>query len=277
VTASAGRDKQIEDTLDKLQRGNIGRDTIALLTARLVELENPGKTAEFESDSSLKITNLDGSSFTLNLHNMWAECERTPEERPEIVARYVRILTSQVSQERDPVERENVIALVRNNVYREYIDEGDRELITRHFVGNLWIVYGVDRSESTDVLKKSTAVSLGLDTDSLLHVGVENIERLLGQMEWEPYRECLSLTSEDITYASSALLLDYVWEHARSFVKGDPVVAVPARDTVLLTGSEHKEGLIVLRDETEYISRNGHHIICESLLRWRNGTWELFS
>jgi uncharacterized protein YtpQ (UPF0354 family) len=269
--------RDVEDTLERLKGDNLSRDAIALLVARLIELENPGRKVEFESDASLKISDPDGSSFTMNLHNLWAECEREPDERAEIVSRYVRILVSRTEGTKPSIVLENIVALVRDSVYRAYVAEDDRALVTRHLIGDLWIVYAVDLPESTDVLGSKEAESLSLGPDELLRLGTENIGRLLGQMEWEPYGECFSLSCEDITYASSALLLDHVWEHTRSIVSGDPAVAVPARDTVLVTGSENRAGLKELRDEIEYITKNGHHIVSETLLRWRNGVWELYS
>lgn len=271
------RTKQIQETLDMLQRASLSRETIAMLTARLVELENPGKKAEFGSNSSLTVTNPDGSSFTMNLHNMWAECDQTPEERSEIVARYVRIITSEMNSESAPVQRENIVALIRDSVYRDCIAEDERELITRHLVGDLWVVYAVDQSEATDVLRTSEAVSLGLDANSLLELSTRNVDKLLGQIDWEPYCECYSLSCDDVTYAASVLLLNHVWERARTFINGDPIVAVPARDTVLLADSQNREALKNLRDEVEYVMKTGHHIVTDSLLRWRNGAWELFA
>lgn len=267
----------IEETLEKLKNGDLTRDVIALLVARLIELENPGKKAEFESDASLKISNADGSSFTMNLHNLWAECEREPDERTEIVSRYIRVLVSRTEGAKPLIAPDSIVALVRDSVYREYVDEDDRGLITRHLLGDLWIVYAVDLPESTAVLSSKEAESLNLGPNELLRLGKENVGRLVGQIEWEPYGECFSLSCEDITYASSALLLDFVWEQARSVVSGDPVVGAPARDTVLVTGSENTAGLNELRGEIEYITKNGHHIISSTLLRWRNGVWELYS
>src|SRR5579871_3029291 len=98
-------DQEIEEVLARLRQGVLGRDTIALLAARLIELRNPGLRTEFESE--IKMVWPDGKSNSMFLHNLWSWCERSQEERAGIVDRYVRVLASQ-GQDRPETSAENI-------------------------------------------------------------------------------------------------------------------------------------------------------------------------
>jgi len=275
IQSGLGNEKEVQDVMERLRRSAVGRDVIALLIARLIELRHPEKRVEFSSDSEIKVIDSDGGSSSVFLHNIWAECERSPDERAEIVGRYIRVLVPEVDGE-ETVSTENVIPLVRDSVYRAYVKEADRDLITRHLIGDLWIVHAVDLPESTTILTRDQALKLGLDNEGLLRVGVKNVERLLGQLEFSPYGECFTISCEDVLYASSTLLLDYVWDQAANLIADEVVVAVPARDTVLFTGATNTQGLRQIREETDRVVTNGNHVITNTLIKRADGGWKLF-
>jgi|SRR5579871_625597 len=269
-------DQEIEEVLARLRQGVLGRDTIALLAARLIELRNPGLRTEFASESEIKMVWPDGKSNSMFLHNLWSWCERSQEERAGIVDRYVRVLASQ-GQDRPETSAENIAVLVRDTEYRNVVAEEMRDLVTEHLLGDLWVIVVMDLPESIEILSVKQFTSLGVGKKELIKVGVENVDRMLGQMQFSPYGECFTLGCENIDYASSALLLDYIWDQAANLIEGDLIVAVPARDTVLFTGSANTKGLQEIREATNYVVTTGHHVITQTLFRRVDGGWKLFS
>jgi uncharacterized protein YtpQ (UPF0354 family) len=267
-------EKEIEDVMERLRQSTVGRDAITLLVVRLIELRHPEKRVEFVSDSEIKVIDLNGKSGSIFLENIWAWCETPSEDRAEIVDRYVRVLVSN-SDATELVSAENVVPLVRDTVYRTFVKEADSDLITRHLIGDLWIVHAVDLPESTKILTGEQAMKLGLDNEGLLRAGIRNVERLLTQLEFSPYGECFSIACENISYASSTLLLDYVWDQAANLISDGVVVAVPARDTVLFTGATNTQGLREIREATDHVVTNGHHTITSTLLKRVTGNWKL--
>lgn len=265
--------KEIDEVLERLRRGAIGRDAIALLASKLIELRHPEIRVEFVSDSEIRF----GEGGSLHLHNLWVQCEKEPENRAEIVDRYVRILAPSVEERmNDIILREAVIPLVRDAVYRTCVKEEDWDLITRHIVGDLWIVFALDLPESMIVLSANQLSELAMDADELLQRAIQNVEQKLGQLEFSPYAEFYTFTCADALYASSTLLLDYVWDQAAELLGDDVVVAVPARDTVIFTGAKNKEGLRQVREQATYVVTNGHHTITDTLFRRVGGEWKLF-
>lgn len=271
------REAEIAEVLEQLRRGSHNRDSIALLTIKLIELRNAGFRTELASESEIRIIWPDGKSNSMFLNNLWSECEKSPNERAEIVDRYVRVLVPELKESEVMSSTKDLVVLVRDVEYSNLVRAEDRDFVTDHIVGDLWTILGVDLPESTKTLTAKMLAPLTLDKRELIRVGLENVERMLGPMQFSPYGGCFTLSCENIDYASTALLLDYVWEQAANLIEGDLILAVPARDTVLFTGSANARVLQQLRDEVHYVFTTGHHLITETLFKRVRREWKLFS
>ena len=270
--------KEIEEILEQLSRPETGRDAISLLTVKLIETRFPAIKVEFVSESEAKIINADGKSSAFHFHNLWVECEQTPEEKANIVDRYVRVLVAGSDEPEDKtISFGSIVAMVRDRTYRDYACKQEGGCVTKHLVADLWIILAVDRPESIAILRASDVSRPASNSDDLFPLGAVNVAALLSNLAANPFGECFVLSCENISYASSTLLLDDVWDQLAGAVDGDIVLAAPARDTILFTGSQNTEGLKQLREAAEHVVRTGHHIISETLLRWVDGAWKPFS
>lgn len=269
------REAQIAEILDRIKRNATSRDALSLLIVKLLELRHADMEIKFVSEAEIKLTSKAGKSHSIFLHNIWSECERTPEERDEIVDRYLRVLAP-VEENEEPFRSEIVIPVIRETEYCQYIRESERSILTKHLVGDLWTVLAMDLPESIRVMSAKQIESSGLDTEQLLSLGIRNLDRLLGEISMDPYGECYVFSCENTVYASSILLLDHVWKQAAELVQSEPVIAVPARDTILFTGVNNARGIEELRQEAAYVFRTGNHLLTETLLSRSGGQWKLF-
>jgi len=269
------RQVAIAEVKERIRLGATSRDILTLLFVRLLELERPDWRIEMVSEDEIKLTRPNEESFSIFLPNLWVECEKEPEERLEICERRIQVLAS--DEEKDEVLVEQIVPLVRDSTYREFVKAEERELIAPHLVGDLWIVYAVDRPDSTEVLSAQDVARLKLDPVQLRQVSIDNLVGLLTDIQAEPYGKCFALSCENIIYAAGALLLDSIWDQLDALVDGDIVVGVPARDTVIFAGSDDAEALVELRAEVTYVVTTGHHLVSETLLRRTGGKWESFS
>jgi uncharacterized protein YtpQ (UPF0354 family) len=270
-------ESEIAETLKRFEDSRLSRDAVFLLIAKLLELRNPDKSVSFTEEDAIGLTHSDGATTHIYLHNLWSECQRYPEDRLEIVERYLRGLVPDASDDSQEITRDNVIALVRDATYTEFVKDDDRSVVTEHLLADLWIVLAADLPDSTIILTKKDIRTAKIDSQEIRTLGVENIARLLGDIELEPYGACFILRSETALYLASALLLDYLWEHAANMVEGDLVVALPARDTVLFTGALNAAGLRLIREEVDHVFSTGHHLITRTFFRRVGGKWTLFS
>jgi uncharacterized protein YtpQ (UPF0354 family) len=264
---------EIAETLEHLRRNGLSRDSVFLLVAKLLELRNPGKRIVFSEEDAIDVIALDGAKQQFFLHNLWTECERSPEERVEIVERYIGLLDG----DDEEFIRENVVAIVRDLQFKTFVEQADIGAVTEHLAGDLWILYANDGAGSTTVLGREDIRNLGLSSEDLKLLGTTNVEKLMSDLETTSYGDWCLLSSENSAYLSSSLLLDYVWEHAATMVEGDLVVAVPARDCVFFTGLSSAEGLRKLREEVADVVANGDHVVSSTLLRRSEGRWKLLS
>jgi uncharacterized protein YtpQ (UPF0354 family) len=73
---------------------------------------------------------------------------------------------------------------------------------------------------------------------------------------------------------SSVLLADEFWDQMERSVPGDLVVGVPARDVVIITGSDSRPGMEKARRAVERVFFAGdRHLLSRDLLVWRQGEW----
>ena len=269
-------ESDIAETLKRLEDSRLSKDAVFLLIAKLLELRNPDKAVTFTEEDAIGLTHSDGATTNIYLHNLWSECQRHPEERLEIIERYLRALVLDASDDSEEITRDNVIALVRDTTYAEFISDDDRSVVTEHLLADLWVIFAADLPDLTMILTKKDIHAAKIDPREIRALGIENVARLLGDIELEPYGDCFSLRSETALYLSSALLLDYVWEQAANMVEGDLVVALPARDTVLFTGALDAAGLRLIREEVDHVFSTGHHLITRTFFRRVGGKWTPF-
>ncbi|MDQ2926005.1 MAG: hypothetical protein M3R43_10690, partial [Acidobacteriota bacterium] len=110
---------EIAETLKHLERPALSRDSLFLLVTKLLELRNPDKNIIASPEGGIDIVEMDGAKTQIFLHNLYSECQRHPEERVEIVERYLRVLGPDSTLE--SATREDVIAVVRDSEYRAFL------------------------------------------------------------------------------------------------------------------------------------------------------------
>jgi uncharacterized protein YtpQ (UPF0354 family) len=76
---------------------------------------------------------------------------------------------------------------------------------------------------------------------------------------------------------SSLLLADAFWDSLEDSVPGELVIGVPARDVVIITGSQSRTGIEKARRAVDRVFfAGGPHLLMQDLLVRRDGDWELY-
>ena len=103
----------------------------------------------------------------------------------------------------------------------------------------------------------------------------EHLEVLSSRAEFHGQPPALMLSFEGLE--SSLLLASDFWTRLQGAVPGDVVVGVPARDVVVVTGSQSVPGLEKARRCVERVfMAGGDNPLTQNLLVRRGGTWEPF-
>ena len=103
-----------------------------------------------------------------------------------------------------------------------------------------------------------------------------NLDARLGAAQVHGQPPALMLQFDGI--ASTLLLAEPFWAGLERAVPGELVVGVPARDVVIVTGSQSPPGLAKVRRAIDRVFFAGDpHLLSRKLLVRRRGVWEVFT
>jgi uncharacterized protein YtpQ (UPF0354 family) len=210
----------------------------------------------------------EGSEMLVNLDNAW---RASPEERPEAVSKQLRLIESslQVMKKKGPAGRlEDIVPLVRGGEYAR-VQGG----LSEPLAGDLWVVYAYNLPEMFVPVRDVDLKTWKLSKAQLRARAVENLRRQLPPVEREGGKGRWMFVAGG-NFEASLLMVDSVWKDIAPHITGDPVVAVPARELVFVTGSRDAEGLETVRAiATDAFSKVEYPLSPRLLIR-RGGKWE---
>ncbi|HZN20776.1 MAG TPA: hypothetical protein VFB84_21720 [Micromonosporaceae bacterium] len=156
--------------------------------------------------------------------------------------------------------------------------EDDRypdELPLDEFLGNLGVAYTAGPPYGERLMTWTDLDRFGLSHRALRHQAVANLDAMLGRVRLHGQPPALMLSFDGLE--SSVLLADEFWDGLEGSVPGDLVVGVPARDVVIVTGSESRPGLEKARRAVDRVFFAGdEHLLTRHLLVRRRGLWDVF-
>ena len=256
--------------MDRLLEGRTQRDEFFLLYSKLLQERIPGATLEFVEESAIRIVKDDGKQSTTYLDNLWLKYASGDEDRAELIERYVRMAMNLASSD-VLATKQDIVAMIKDSRYIHQI-QGQ---MTEHLCGDLWIVYAIDRPETVDTLACDSKTIAGVSVGELRALAVENLKRILPEVE-RPGDGPWYLLTAGANYVASLLLFDEMWNQLVETVDGDVVATVPMRDVLLYTGSRSVSGLLAIRERAVALANSGPHAISDSLILRDSGKWTIF-
>lgn len=105
---------------------------------------------------------------------------------------------------------------------------------------------------------------LTLERKSLREKSIENLKTILPQIGLERYDDTY-IVSAGGSFESSLILLDSFWDSGNLDVDGDIVVAIPARDWVLVTGSSNAVGIEKVKTVGNKVFKYSSYLISKAI------------
>jgi len=141
--------------------------------------------------------------------------------------------------------------------------------------GELTVVYTYGPDFGRRVVTHADLDQLQLHPQMLRQSAVQHLEVLSSRAEFHGQPPALMLSFEGLE--SSLLLATDFWRRLEGAVPGELVVGVPARDVVIVTGSQSGPGLEKAKRCVERVFfAGGENLIARGLMVRRGGTWEPF-
>lgn len=154
-------------------------------------------------------------------------------------------------------------------------DRIDPAAVREEFIGDLSVVYTSGPQFGRRIVTRADLEQLGMPPLALRQTALQHLEVLASRAEFHGQPPALMLSFEGLE--SSLLLATDIWQRLAAAVPGDLVVGVPARDVVVVTGSNSSAGLEKARRCVERVFFAGdENLLSRHLLVRRGAAWEPF-
>ena len=230
---------------------------------------------------ALSIAYPDGGTMNSFLDNAYIEYQKDPDNIDTVIVAYASGLDQTRELESAEFTLAEVMPVIKDINYIEQVGEmlkeadADNGLVYEPLNEELFVVYVFDTPTSIRFMTQSDLVELGVEQSSLREAALTNLQNVLQHVQLEGDPASLSMLVADGMYEASMLLFDGIWSKQQFPVKGDIVVYVPARDVVLITGSEDMVSLATIQ-EILFDKQGFAHPISNSGFVFKSGKWEHF-
>jgi len=244
----------------------------------------PSATVTIKRDLELAIRHADGGTASVDLTNAYRTYSGDPLRLGEVIRVYVAALSGPPQAQTATaakVDRSRIVPVIKTWQWIAELHNGlkasgsDQQHLFEDFSGELAVVYAEDSDKRMRYL--TTTEDIGVERSGLRKLAVDNLTRLLPKIEMHSYGDGeLSFMSVGGDYEASLLLIDDIWSGGQVKVNGDIVVAVPARDVLLVTGSRSRSGLKAVRGMAAELLAKGPYGLTDTLFVYRNGRFTKF-
>jgi uncharacterized protein YtpQ (UPF0354 family) len=193
-----------------------------------------------------------GASASADLARAYKSYEREPQHLDDIVQAQVTALLEAGGDAAGlpKLDRTRIVPIIKDRPWFEAMQRRGREqtppqeLVAEPLNSDLVVVYAENRLGALRILSSRDDVG---DRARLREASLTNLSRLLPKIEIRPGADGVLLITAGGEFDASLLLADNLWSGGQVKVDGDIVVAVPAKDVLIATGSHNAPGLARLR------------------------------
>ncbi|MBS3960084.1 MAG: DUF1444 family protein [Xanthomonadaceae bacterium] len=229
----------------------------------------PAAGIEILAPLSLSIT-YDGDRGQLFLDNLFRRaCAAADDlERADIVERHLAALVE--SKAGAGAGAEDIVPVLKSDARSLGLPESDHEDQPRHriepLVAGLSIVYAVDSADTITFVPESWFAERGIPAEGLRRQAVDNLRGKLPRLDVQRGGG-LNMVMAGGHYESSLLLFDDFWVGEAARLRGDPVIAVPARDVLLFADTAHARALVELQQQAQAVHADAAYALTPRLFR----------
>lgn len=233
----------------------------------------------------LKVEDAEGGAFQMFLDNAYRKYRAAPGAEAEIIAEHVASILETQARESRPVDPARVVPVIKDNAFIPETRLGAlqgggaqqawNDPAHERYNAELVILYAEDTELNIRYLSEEELENIGFTREDRRARAVENLKALLPGVQAQGGDGTFMLSAGG-NYEASLLLFDRMWQSGQLPVKGELVVAVPARDVLVVTGSEDPAGLEIMRDIIADVMSSGSYTLTDRLFVYRDGRFVVF-
>jgi uncharacterized protein YtpQ (UPF0354 family) len=221
-----------------------------------------------------------GASANSDLGKAYKTYEREPDHLDDIVQAQVTALMEAGGDANGlpKLDRSRIVPIIKDRGWVEVMARRGREqtppleLVAEPFNSDLVVVYAENRLGTLRILSNRDDVG---DRARLREASLANLSRVLPKIEIRPGADGVLLITAGGEFDASLLLADNIWTGGQVKVDGDIVVAVPAKNVLIATGSHNPPGLARLRAAAAKFA-GGPSGLTSALFVYRDGKFVRF-
>jgi len=245
--------------------------------AEVYRKKDPSLKVEVVGELELRVMGASGKGFTNFLNNTYDAYRQAPEAKDETIGKLVDVSLRSFAEGEKPLDRSRIVPVVKDRAWLAEIRKAAKgeERLYEDLNEELVIVYAEDRDGGVAYPFAKAFEELGVDRKEVRALACENLKNLLPELQRVGEDGYYILTA-DGTYEASLLLLENLWKPEKLEVKGEIVVAIPARDTLFVTGTEEKEALAKVKLAAKKIAGESAYRLTPTLFVFRGGKFVRF-
>lgn len=272
----------IEASAGTLSQGDFTRHFITQAKSNLPNVE-------FSLVRPLQVTskNVNGFELTVFLDNSYAQYSSSPNNLKDIIDSHLASIKSSHEMLAGGtgksifavIKPADYLATVKAQLQQAGLGNKEIPLVYRKLNDDLYVFYVFDSANGMRMVTKKDLAENKVDENSIHELALSNLSKYFEQKRLQVRRiekianaKIYTVTLDQV-YEASSLLLPSYWSPQVFDVRGDIVAFVPARNTVVVTGSEDKEGMRI----AAYLGETGFKELGYSIspkgFRYDKGTW----
>lgn len=227
----------------------------------------------------------DGPVSIAYLDNAYAAYLADPTQFDAVLGRFAQASASRFERAGQDAKLDELVVVLKDAAYlddlartlRERMPDATDVPMPYHEPLNddLIVLYARDTPTSLSYLLPEDIEKLELTREALRDLAVDNLSERLPEIERHGGEGLYMLTAGG-NYEATLLLVDWVWTTETFPVDGEFVAAVPARDVLLVTGSNDTAGLERLRSLATSTLSEASYTLTDTLFVRRDGSWVPF-
>lgn len=247
---------------------------VAVITAK-----SSGTEVSVASDLVLTVKSDGSGEHSLLLDNAYQQYRQDPQALDEILQRYVTAALASIAHNAiEKIDSANVVSIIKDRAWLADVEKTLKERgatetpnhVYEEFNSELIVLYAEDAPTSLRYLTEKSLKESGLKKEALAPLAKANLKRILPRMEIHKGPQ-IAMVVAGGNFEASILTLDDVWDSSKFGFEGDLVVAVPARDLLLVTGSKTPGGIARLRGVAAKAYREATYRLTEALFIRQGG------
>jgi uncharacterized protein YtpQ (UPF0354 family) len=231
---------------------------------------------EVVAELELKITPSNGNARTSFLNNAYDTYKQDPEAKDDLIARFVTVGLA-VDNDVD-FHRTRIVPIVKDRPWIEEVQQASLKakgskplsLVFEDLNEELVVIYALDSPTNIRYLTPDDLQREGLEVTHLRTLACDNLRKLLPELKRHGDNGFYMFTA-DGSYEASLILFEKLWTDKELKVDGEVVIAIPARDVLIVTGSNNAPGLTRMRQTVEKIAAEAPYRLTTKLFIHRNG------